>query len=205
MAPEHSWVPPWILCLALKVTVLPLGKANALWTRRCHMGANGLIDLGLGLLSCKTEYVGDESIRFKAPNPENSVFSQCRISKSSCHRFTYQTCRRVQGAFSVASPCCWLCESGILFFPLKQHWEVYFCCKACVCGYFAKLIIVKLKFWIILMFLENVAKLPCGTVIWVYTLTVVNSTFLPTLGIIWKLPAWKANMLSYLNFHFVSY
>lgn len=52
--------------------------------------------------------------------------------------------------------------------------------------YFVRLIIVKVKFWVILMFLENAAKLPCGNVVSDYTFTIVRqnvcfSTLLPTM------------------------
>lgn len=53
--------------------------------------------------------------------------------------------------------------------------------------YFVKLIFIKVKFWVLLMFLENASKLPCGNILPVQTFTIVKknvcfSIFLATVG-----------------------
>lgn len=96
----------------------------------------------------------------KSTKSRKRIFAQCGISKSG-HYFTYWTCGTLQGTFSAASSYCWLFELclvsasettlGAVFWSFSpRSWDFFF---------FVKLIIVSMKFWVILSFLENAAYL----------------------------------------------
>lgn len=187
-----AWPLPQFLCLASKVTVLPLGK-RIHETCPSHLGANRLISLSLSFLSRKMEWVWDQSMWLKAPNPENMYLHNVELSSLATilHTEHVEPCKALSQQ-PVPIVGCLSCAS---FLPLKQHWELcsgrlahvhgifffFFCqinyCKHEVLGHFkflGKCCLIA-------------AKLSCGNVIPIYTFTIVKqnvcfSSFLPTLG-----------------------